>query len=98
MITVRIEDQVTGECYMNITDFTTNKFPLPRIGEQISILIEEPVEDDNQRRGEEVLRFFMVNNAVHHYRSMFEIHNCVILLEVTQIDKDYTNEIISNTI
>lgn len=98
MITLCIEDHITGKSYMNIMDFSSEKFPLPRIGEHISILIEESVEDEHNGKVKNVARLFIVNNVVHHYRSIFEMHRITILLEVTQIDKDYTNEIISKTI
>jgi hypothetical protein len=82
MITLYIEDMVTGKSYMNIMDFSPQKFPVPRIGEQISILVE-----NNQNHQSPAL--FEVVNIIHHYRSLFELYKFNIQILVKEVGRDY---------
>jgi hypothetical protein len=86
MITLYIEDSHTGQTYINMMDFSSGKFPLPRIGEKISILIE--AETDGKCK--KTPHLFTVDDIIHHYLSNFDLYRFNIQILVSQVGKDYS--------
>lgn len=71
---------------MNIMDFSPEKFPLPRIGEKISIIIENDTDEGRNKTA----HLFEIDDIIHHYRSLFELYRFNIQILVSQVGKDYS--------